>query len=65
MPSAMSACVIRRPWPLSAVALALAGAYRGGDILEYTLDSRPVEPPSVPLYAERVIHGCIYQHGPT
>jgi ribulose-5-phosphate 4-epimerase/fuculose-1-phosphate aldolase len=26
------------------------------DILEYTLDSEPVEP-----YAERVIHGCIYQ----
>jgi HCOMODA/2-hydroxy-3-carboxy-muconic semialdehyde decarboxylase len=34
------------------------------DILEYTLDSVPVTPPSVPLYAERVIHGCIYQARP-
>src|SRR5579862_5411894 len=32
-----------------------------GDILEYTLDSTPVRPPKVHLYAERVIHGCIYQ----
>jgi len=31
------------------------------DILEYTLDSAPVRPPKVQLYAERVIHGCIYQ----
>jgi HCOMODA/2-hydroxy-3-carboxy-muconic semialdehyde decarboxylase len=31
------------------------------DILEYTLDSAPVRPPKVHLYAERVIHGCIYQ----
>src|ERR1700686_3326696 len=31
------------------------------DILEYTLDSAPVRPPKVNLYAERVIHGCIYQ----
>ena len=31
------------------------------DILEYTLDSEPVKPPKVSLYAERVIHGCIYQ----
>jgi ribulose-5-phosphate 4-epimerase/fuculose-1-phosphate aldolase len=31
------------------------------DILEYTLDSAPVKPPKVHLYAERVIHGCIYQ----
>jgi HCOMODA/2-hydroxy-3-carboxy-muconic semialdehyde decarboxylase len=31
------------------------------DILEYTLDSGPVKPPKVHLYAERVIHGCIYQ----
>ena len=31
------------------------------DILEYTLDSEPVRPPKVHLYAERVIHGCIYQ----
>ena len=32
-----------------------------GDILEYTLDSAPVQPPKVHLYAERVVHGCIYQ----
>src|ERR1700681_3228727 len=32
-----------------------------GDILEYALDSTPVRPPKVHLYAERVIHGCIYQ----
>jgi HCOMODA/2-hydroxy-3-carboxy-muconic semialdehyde decarboxylase len=31
------------------------------DILEYTLDSTPVKPPTERLYAERVIHGCIYQ----
>ncbi len=31
------------------------------DILEYTLDSEPVRPAKVRLYAERVIHGCIYQ----
>jgi HCOMODA/2-hydroxy-3-carboxy-muconic semialdehyde decarboxylase len=34
------------------------------DILEFTLDSRPVDPPTVQLYAERVIHGCIYQARP-
>ena len=31
------------------------------DIVEFTLDSEPVKPPKVHLYAERVIHGCIYQ----
>src|SRR6185295_19470133 len=31
------------------------------DILEFTLDSEPVEPPTVLLYGERVIHGCVYQ----
>jgi HCOMODA/2-hydroxy-3-carboxy-muconic semialdehyde decarboxylase len=31
------------------------------DILEFTLDSEPVKPPKAHLYAERVIHGCIYQ----
>jgi HCOMODA/2-hydroxy-3-carboxy-muconic semialdehyde decarboxylase len=31
------------------------------DILEFTLDSEPVKPPKALLYAERVIHGCIYQ----
>jgi ribulose-5-phosphate 4-epimerase/fuculose-1-phosphate aldolase len=30
------------------------------DILEFTLDSAPVRPPKVQLYAERVIHGCIF-----
>ena len=35
-----------------------------GDILEFTLDSEPVVPPTVLLYGERVIHGCIYQARP-
>jgi ribulose-5-phosphate 4-epimerase/fuculose-1-phosphate aldolase len=34
------------------------------DILEFTLDSKPVVPPTAQLYAERVIHGCIYQARP-
>jgi ribulose-5-phosphate 4-epimerase/fuculose-1-phosphate aldolase len=34
------------------------------DILEFTLDSEPVRPPAAHLYAERVIHGCIYQARP-
>ena len=31
------------------------------DILEFHLNSEPVKPAKVALYAERVIHGCIYQ----
>lgn len=34
------------------------------DILEFTLDSEPVIPPTTLLYGERVIHGCIYQVRP-
>jgi ribulose-5-phosphate 4-epimerase/fuculose-1-phosphate aldolase len=34
------------------------------DILEFTLDSEPVQPPTVQLYAERVIHGEIYKARP-
>jgi HCOMODA/2-hydroxy-3-carboxy-muconic semialdehyde decarboxylase len=34
------------------------------DVLEYTLDAEPVRPPTVRLFAERVIHGCIYQARP-
>jgi HCOMODA/2-hydroxy-3-carboxy-muconic semialdehyde decarboxylase len=34
------------------------------DILEYTLDSAPVKPPKVHLYAERVIHGEIFRARP-
>jgi HCOMODA/2-hydroxy-3-carboxy-muconic semialdehyde decarboxylase len=34
------------------------------DILEYTLDSEPVKKPTAHLYAERVIHGCIFQARP-
>ena len=34
------------------------------DILEFTLDSEPVRPPKAHLYAERVIHGCIYAARP-
>lgn len=34
------------------------------DVLEFTLDSEPVKPPTAAHYAERVIHGCIYQARP-
>jgi HCOMODA/2-hydroxy-3-carboxy-muconic semialdehyde decarboxylase len=34
------------------------------DILEFTLDSAPVVPPTVPMYSERVIHGEIYKARP-
>jgi len=34
------------------------------DILEFTLDSAPVVPPTAPLYSERVIHGEIYKARP-
>ena len=40
------------------------GLIEAADILEFTLDSKPVAPPTVKLYAERVIHGCIYQARP-
>ena len=40
------------------------GLVEPGDILEFTLDSEPVKPPKVHMYAERVIHGCIYQARP-
>ena len=31
------------------------------DVLEFTLDSQPVAPPAVQLFAERVIHGCLFE----
>jgi len=34
------------------------------DILEFDLDSQPVKPPTVQLYAERVIHGEIFKARP-
>jgi ribulose-5-phosphate 4-epimerase/fuculose-1-phosphate aldolase len=34
------------------------------DVLEYTLDSEPVKLPSAPMFAERVIHGCLYEARP-
>ena len=34
------------------------------DILEFTLDSKPIEPPTVQLYSERVIHGEIFKARP-
>jgi ribulose-5-phosphate 4-epimerase/fuculose-1-phosphate aldolase len=40
------------------------GLIEADDVLEYTLDSAPVREPTVSLYAERVIHGCIYQARP-
>jgi HCOMODA/2-hydroxy-3-carboxy-muconic semialdehyde decarboxylase len=30
------------------------------DVLEFTLDSEPTKPAADKLFAERVIHGCIY-----
>ncbi len=35
-----------------------------GDVLEYDLDSKPVVPPTMRLYSERVIHGEIYKARP-
>ena len=35
-----------------------------GDILEFDLESQPVKPPAVQLYAERVIHGEILKARP-
>jgi HCOMODA/2-hydroxy-3-carboxy-muconic semialdehyde decarboxylase len=40
------------------------GLVEPSDLLEFTLDSQPVAPPSVPLFAERVIHGCIFEARP-
>jgi ribulose-5-phosphate 4-epimerase/fuculose-1-phosphate aldolase len=37
---------------------------RADDILELTLDSKPVEPTSARLFSELVIHACIYQARP-
>ena len=34
------------------------------DVLEFTLDSEPVKPATEKLFAERVIHGCIYAAQP-
>jgi ribulose-5-phosphate 4-epimerase/fuculose-1-phosphate aldolase len=34
------------------------------DILEFTIDSKPLSPPSVALYSERVIHGEIFKARP-
>jgi HCOMODA/2-hydroxy-3-carboxy-muconic semialdehyde decarboxylase len=34
------------------------------DVLEYDLDSQPLRPVGAHLFAERVIHGCIYQARP-
>ena len=34
------------------------------DILEFTLDSEPIKPPTARIYSERVIHGEIYKARP-
>jgi ribulose-5-phosphate 4-epimerase/fuculose-1-phosphate aldolase len=34
------------------------------DLLEFTLDSEPLKPPTVAMYSERVIHGEIYKARP-
>ena len=41
-----------------------AEVMKPADILELTLDSKPVEPTSARLFSELVIHGCIYQARP-
>jgi HCOMODA/2-hydroxy-3-carboxy-muconic semialdehyde decarboxylase len=40
------------------------GLVEAGDILDYTLDSRPVNSTEAPLYSERVIHGEIFKARP-
>jgi ribulose-5-phosphate 4-epimerase/fuculose-1-phosphate aldolase len=40
------------------------GLIETADVLQFALDSTPIETPKVHLYAERVIHGCIYQARP-
>jgi ribulose-5-phosphate 4-epimerase/fuculose-1-phosphate aldolase len=40
------------------------GLVEPGDFLEFTIDSQPVLPPKVHLFAERVIHGCIFAARP-
>jgi ribulose-5-phosphate 4-epimerase/fuculose-1-phosphate aldolase len=35
-----------------------------GDVLEFTLDAEPVRPPTEKLFAERVIHGAIFEARP-
>jgi ribulose-5-phosphate 4-epimerase/fuculose-1-phosphate aldolase len=40
------------------------GLVEPSDFLEFTLDSQPVVPPKVHLFAERVIHGCIFAARP-
>ncbi len=40
------------------------GLVQPSDILEFNLDSEPVQPTIVPLYSERLIHGEIYKMRP-
>lgn len=40
------------------------GLVEPGDILEFDLDSAPVAPTEHRVFAERVIHGCIYRTRP-
>lgn len=35
-----------------------------GDILEFDLDSNPINPDGRTMYSERPIHGCIYKTRP-
>ena len=64
-PSGMSACAIRpTPDAISCRARRSPQLLEPGDILEYTLDSEPVKAPSLPMFAERVIHGCLYAARP-
>jgi HCOMODA/2-hydroxy-3-carboxy-muconic semialdehyde decarboxylase len=58
---------VRHPYNLDRYLLARSRSpelIEPADILEFTLDSQPVVPPTGFLYGERVIHGCIYQARP-
>jgi HCOMODA/2-hydroxy-3-carboxy-muconic semialdehyde decarboxylase len=64
MPSATSACAIRKSEPLFLSRSARPAWCRPSDILEYDLDSNPIVPPVTRPYSERVIHGEIFKARP-
>jgi HCOMODA/2-hydroxy-3-carboxy-muconic semialdehyde decarboxylase len=65
MRSGISARVTRKiPAGISFPATARAELVEAADILEMTLDSKPVVPTHVRLYSEMVIHGEIYKARP-
>ena len=65
MPSAISACAIRRIRKRYFLSRSRAPALvEPDDILEYDLDSNPIVPPVTRPYSERVIHGEIFKARP-